>query len=511
MEKSLETSLARHLMLGSFMLAFGLQSPSSFQAMQSEIEPMEGVCHPCIFLSMCLCFLTGKDARCYSLIHSHQVTPRHKAQSTAACECQGKSPSQEDATLGKYPQCPLAPVFSARVLPFWVPVSVPHQVLGGHRCPSLCTLRWSSPRQPAVRCPQRSPLSPARAFEEGRKIGQPLSSCIFVFTSKHPAQFGSKAGEEAVWEVQSLFRDQAVLDKLHRELASWMNTVHGAKRFLMKPRQYDSLSTAATCSRRAIAYPKLNLAAGRPWSLASSARITNQRATETDKKAAMKLLLSAYKEGEGQQGQQTRLSLQHAESPEVAWGERRASERLVPKQYEAAEPAEVTVPKWNASTCVLAQQGSAAIAEKGTFWQRKGPPEPVEVDLPLGKVPACGRPKRSSEPVYSKPAMCCQASRSDVQNAFSMLKLRSLRCSVPFMVHFLTSSMERPADYRRESDRAPLRWRTQESLGVIESQCCSHPIPHSLAGEHTLHTSTASHSVEDSQTERTEVTEKVPW
>lgn len=55
----------------------------------------------------------------------------------------------------------------------------------------------------------------------------------------------------------------------------------------------------------------------------------------------MKLLLSAYKEGEGQQGQQNRLSLQHAESPEVAWGERRASERLVPKQYEAAEPAEV--------------------------------------------------------------------------------------------------------------------------------------------------------------------------
>lgn len=110
-----------------------------------------------------------------------------------------------------------------------------------------------------------------------------------------------------------------------------------------------------------------------------------------------------------------------------------------------------------------------------------------------------------------EPAICCQASRSDVQNAFFMLKLRSLRCSVPCMVHFLTSSMERPADYRRESDRAPLRWRTQENLGVIESQCCSHPIPHSLAGEHTLHTSTASHSVEDSQTERTEVTEKVSW
>lgn len=43
-------------------------------------------------------------------------------------------------------------------------------------------------------------------------------------------------------------------------------------------------STAATRSRRVITYPKLNLAAGRPQSLASSVRITNQRARETGPK-----------------------------------------------------------------------------------------------------------------------------------------------------------------------------------------------------------------------------------
>lgn len=46
-----------------------------------------------------------------------------------------------------------------------------------------------------------------------------------------------------------------------------------------------------------------------------------------------------------------------------------------------------------------------------------------------------------------EPAMCWQASSlgSDVQNAFSMLKMRSLRCSLPCLVHCLTSSMEHPA------------------------------------------------------------------
>lgn len=43
-------------------------------------------------------------------------------------------------------------------------------------------------------------------------------------------------------------------------------------------------NAAATRSQRAIAYPKLNLAAGRPRSFASSARITNQRATEAGPK-----------------------------------------------------------------------------------------------------------------------------------------------------------------------------------------------------------------------------------
>lgn len=86
-----------------------------------------------------------------------------------------------------------------------------------------------------------------------------------------------------------------------------------------------------------------------------------------------------------------------------------------------------------------------------------------------------------------EPAICCQASRSDVQNAFFMLKLRSLRCSVPCMVHFLTSSMERPADYRRESDRAPLRWRRQESLGVIESLLLSPHTTFSCWWAHTAH------------------------
>lgn len=33
---------------------------------------------------------------------------------------------------------------------------------------------------------------------------------------------------------------------------------------------------------------------------------------------------------------------------------------------------------------------------------QKRPPEPVEVRLSLGKVPTCGRPKRSPEIVYSK-------------------------------------------------------------------------------------------------------------
>lgn len=41
-------------------------------------------------------------------------------------------------------------MFGARVLPFWVPVSAPHQVLGGHRRPSPRTLRRSSPRQPCT-------------------------------------------------------------------------------------------------------------------------------------------------------------------------------------------------------------------------------------------------------------------------------------------------------------------------------------------------------------------------
>lgn len=55
----------------------------------------------------------------------------------------------------------------------------------------------------------------------------------------------------------------------------------------------------------------------------------------------MKSSLSAYKEGESQQGQQTGLTLRHRESPEVACGGRRTSEQLVPKQYEAAKLGEV--------------------------------------------------------------------------------------------------------------------------------------------------------------------------
>lgn len=47
--------------------------------------------------------------------------------------------------------------------------------------------------------------------------------------------------------------------------------------------RWKSLSIPACC-RRASAYPELNLAAGRPQCLASSAGITNQRATETGPK-----------------------------------------------------------------------------------------------------------------------------------------------------------------------------------------------------------------------------------
>ena len=124
----------------------------------------------------------------------------------------------------------------------------------------------------------------------------------------------------------------------------------------------------------------------------------------------MKPLLSAYKEGEGQQGQQTGLPLQHRESPEVTWGGRRTSKWLVPKQYEAAKLGEAAGslqlalfgPKWDAFTCILAQQGSAPRAEKGASVCRKRPPEPVKVRVSLGKVPMCGRPKRRPEIACSK-------------------------------------------------------------------------------------------------------------
>lgn len=124
----------------------------------------------------------------------------------------------------------------------------------------------------------------------------------------------------------------------------------------------------------------------------------------------MKPLLSAYKEREGQQGQQTRLPLHYRERPEVAWRGRRTSEWLVPKQYEAAKLGEVAGslqlalfgPKWDAFTCNLTQQSSAPRAVKGASVCRKGPPEPVEVHLSFGKAPMCGKPKRSPEIVCSK-------------------------------------------------------------------------------------------------------------
>lgn len=52
----------------------------------------------------------------------------------------------------------------------------------------------------------------------------------------------------------------------------------------------------------------------------------------------MKPSHSAYKEGEGQQGQQARLPLRHRE---VAWGGRRTSEQFIPKRHEAAKLGEV--------------------------------------------------------------------------------------------------------------------------------------------------------------------------
>lgn len=79
------------------------------------------------------------------------------------------------------------------------------------------------------------------------------------------------------------------------------------------------------------------------------------------------------------------------------------------KKYEAAKLAEVAGslqlvllgPKWYTSTYVLTQQNSADRAKKEISAQKKAPPESMEVHLPLGKVPTCGRTKTSPELVCS--------------------------------------------------------------------------------------------------------------
>lgn len=60
------------------------------------------------------------------------------------------------------------------------------------------------------------PVLWSKPSEDKRKLGQLLSCCMFVCTSKHPARFGNKAQEEAGQEVQSLFKQTKV---------SWMNFI----------------------------------------------------------------------------------------------------------------------------------------------------------------------------------------------------------------------------------------------------------------------------------------------
>lgn len=77
----------------------------------------------------------------------------------------------------------------------------------------------------------------------------------------------------------------------------------------------------------------------------------------------MKPLLSAYKEA-GKVSRDSKLGC-HCSTEralEMAWGGRRTSDQLVPKQYEAAKLGEVSGslqlalfgPKWDTFTCILA-------------------------------------------------------------------------------------------------------------------------------------------------------------
>lgn len=112
---------------------------------------------------------------------------------------------------GEVPAVSPCPMFSARVLPFWVPISAPHQVLGGHRCPSPRTLHWSSPCQPALnvpsqryyrqqsRAPWGSLLQPAESLHEDQYQGNQLwllalSLPLDPFTS-HPFHSKPKVTE----------------------------------------------------------------------------------------------------------------------------------------------------------------------------------------------------------------------------------------------------------------------------------------------------------------------------
>lgn len=99
---------------------------------------------------------------------------------------------------------------------------------------------------------------------------------FFFFGGKFSS--GGKANRQEVNQPPLFCLDISLHTNLERVASVWW------KSFNISVHVPSANSTAATCSRRAIAYPKLNLASGRPWSLASSARITNQRATETGPK-----------------------------------------------------------------------------------------------------------------------------------------------------------------------------------------------------------------------------------
>lgn len=100
----------------------------------------------------------------------------------------------------------------------------------------------------------------------------------FPFPFFRKFSFGSRGNRQGGNQSLLFCLDAGLHTSLERVASAW------SKSLSIPVRVPSANSTAATRSRRAIAYPKLNLAAGRPRSLASSARIANQRATETGPK-----------------------------------------------------------------------------------------------------------------------------------------------------------------------------------------------------------------------------------